>query len=219
MVKSLDIDALALELSQDYDEDIRAVQVGIACGRGIFGSTDNYIDARVTRCDGSQEVVRCGQLVYPPGGMPLSSIAPRILVVVAEGLLAAISRGPEELPMPPPLSSPFLARWDWWLQHGDCGRSSMTISHALHGVPTVPSKVLPGPAVPYDADDLRRCVQLLDLLPEWRDRILEVGDRVPAWRPMVARWAELEQVYRMERTDGGGYQDTDRLLKELRGEA
>jgi hypothetical protein len=53
-------------------------------------------------------------------------------------------------------------------------------------------------AIPHDGDDLGRCVRLLDRFPEWRWRLSEVGERLVRWRPFVARWGELEALFRSD---------------------
>lgn len=60
------------------------------------------------------------------------------------------------------------------------------------------------PVVPSDGDDAGRCVRLLDRFPEWRGRLGEVAKIFPWWRPYVARWGEIEAVYREEIAAGDG---------------
>ena len=47
---------------------------------------------------------------------------------------------------------------------------------------------------PRDADDLGRCLRLLEAIPEWRERLNEVAEAYPdtAWPRIIARWVELE---------------------------
>lgn len=49
-------------------------------------------------------------------------------------------------------------------------------------------------SVPYDADDFGRCKVLLDLFPEWRERLSEVADAFPntLWPKIISRWIEIE---------------------------
>lgn len=77
-----------------------------------------------------------------------------------------------------------------WLRGYDTGTSSLTIYEAMTG-----TKSGGGGSAPLDADDFGRCYRLLKIMPEWRTRLKEVSDKHPAWRPIVARWDELEQAY------------------------
>jgi hypothetical protein len=36
---------------------------------------------------------------------------------------------------------------------------------------------------------------LLKVMPEWREKLCLVAEKYPAWGPVVARWAELEQAH------------------------
>lgn len=50
-------------------------------------------------------------------------------------------------------------------------------------------------AVPRDSADFGRCLRLLNLFPEWRDRLGEVAAKYPGqWQAVIARWTELENA-------------------------
>lgn len=51
-------------------------------------------------------------------------------------------------------------------------------------------------STPADADDLGRCLRLIALFPEWRDRLDEVAAAYPgtAWPRIIDRWGELEKA-------------------------
>lgn len=51
-------------------------------------------------------------------------------------------------------------------------------------------------STPRDADDLSRCVLLLQKFPEWRGRLNEVAAKYPdtAWPEIVAAWDALESA-------------------------
>ena len=78
----------------------------------------------------------------------------------------------------------------------DRGLSSETIWGSLSG------EFVPGPSyrsegsIPYDSDDLGRCIRLLDLIPEWRKRLTELSKAFPEWEPIVNNWERLEERYR-----------------------
>ena len=48
---------------------------------------------------------------------------------------------------------------------------------------------------PHDPDDLNRCLLLLDLIPEWKERMPEMKSRSPAWAGLAANWAEISQTF------------------------
>lgn len=48
---------------------------------------------------------------------------------------------------------------------------------------------------PYDPDDLRRCLILLQEVPEWRSRLPEMAERSQEWKALVSRWSELETSF------------------------
>ena len=47
---------------------------------------------------------------------------------------------------------------------------------------------------PQDADDLGRCIRLLNIFPQWREEMQKVAAAFPdgAWPALVAKWHELE---------------------------
>lgn len=83
-----------------------------------------------------------------------------------------------------------------WLQNGDTGTSSKTIWSVMMG--TTPERA----DIPYDPADFGRCYRLLKVMPEWTSRLGEVADKYPAWRPFVAAWQELTDLYERELPDG-----------------
>ena len=58
--------------------------------------------------------------------------------------------------------------------------------------------------VPHDPSDFRRCYLLLKLIPEWRERLEEMADAFPKWRPFVDRWDEMTALYEQERENPKG---------------
>ena len=77
-----------------------------------------------------------------------------------------------------------------WLTGDDCGLSSTTIACVMAG------NACSRPATPLDDGDFGRCHRLLERLPRFRDRLGEVADAYPEWRPIVARWSALETAHR-----------------------
>ena len=87
------------------------------------------------------------------------------------------------------LSLPQQWREQIWLANGETGISSKTIHAVLTGM--VDDMVFnASPSwlkydVPHDPSDFRRCYLLLKLIPEWRERLDEVAERFPKWKPFV----------------------------------
>jgi len=96
-----------------------------------------------------------------------------------------------------------------WLAGNDTGISSRTIHNVLRGQ-TKPDDGW-GWSAPWDADDFGRCARLIDLIPEWEDRIHEVADMCRSWRPIADCWDELKALY-----DAGRIDDLDVRVRELR---
>lgn len=58
--------------------------------------------------------------------------------------------------------------------------------------------------VPHDPSDFRRCYLLLKLIPEWRERLEEMADDFPKWRPFVDSWDKMTALYEQERENPKG---------------
>jgi hypothetical protein len=76
-----------------------------------------------------------------------------------------------------------------WMEGRDSGTSSKTILSLLTGI-TVRQH-----DVPYDMDDIGRCVRMLNLFPELKTRINEVSEKDIAWMPFIDCWDQLEKGY------------------------
>ena len=70
-----------------------------------------------------------------------------------------------------------------WLSTGEVGASSMALASAATGRPG-------GGGPPHDTGDLRRCVLLLDRIPEWSSTAPAAA---AAWNP--SRWGEVAAVW------------------------
>ncbi len=79
-----------------------------------------------------------------------------------------------------------------WYCNGERGLSSEAIARTTAGNPLGNGK---DSRVPYDADDLRRCVLLLREVPEAFDNgVLVLAVKYPAWRALAGAWAQLERT-------------------------
>jgi hypothetical protein len=76
-----------------------------------------------------------------------------------------------------------------WLLSGDTGASSESIMRVMEGVPGACY-------TPMDLWDVGRCVRLLDRIPEYRERLAEMGKASKYWAALLPHWGELEQFYR-----------------------
>lgn len=86
----------------------------------------------------------------------------------------------------------------WWYGT-DVGTSSAAVFCVLcadYLYLRPPAKEYGNASTPADADDLGRCLRLLALFPEWRDRMDEVAAAYPgtAWPRIIDRWHELEKA-------------------------
>lgn len=78
-----------------------------------------------------------------------------------------------------------------WCNQAETGQSSMTIYRFF-----ITGAIHHG-AIPSDLSDLRRCVRLLEHIPEWKPRMTEMA-RVPGWERLGPSFNELAKLYRSE---------------------
>ena len=93
-----------------------------------------------------------------------------------------------------------LPREERWIRGLGVGVSAKTIFAALadeHYARTVTSSPRFTPTHPHDADDFSRCYKLLQIFPEWRPRLPEVGAKYPEtmWSKLASEWDLLETLY------------------------
>lgn len=96
-----------------------------------------------------------------------------------------------------------------WMTGDYTGASSKTIAHVLSDVPQ--ATVCRG-YTPSDSADFGRCVKLLEIFPEWHDRLPEVAAAYPnsCWEPVVARWDELARLWYAT-----NYRECTRTLQDI----
>lgn len=78
-----------------------------------------------------------------------------------------------------------------WCLGDNTGRSSKAVARQMLGLPQHGTF-----CHPLDGSDLGRCIELLDAVQEWRERILEMGAVSPMWKVLAEHWAELEAMHR-----------------------
>ena len=105
---------------------------------------------------------------------------------------------------------PIEQRASEWLTGTDTGASSEAILDHMLGM-AAPGGDLAS-RYPRDVADWGRCYRLLELLPEWRERIGEMSRHGPYWTALVSRWRDIESAYRRDmRADG----PADLLIRRL----
>jgi hypothetical protein len=63
----------------------------------------------------------------------------------------------------------------------------------------------------------KRCKQLLELFPEWRNNLQKVADKFPKWQPFVDNWQEIEMLFNEEsKITTGHMPKTWKLMEKLR---
>jgi len=103
-----------------------------------------------------------------------------------------------------------------WLLTGERGVSSNTICYVLSGTWKwgMPVRGALGLGdIPCDPSDFYRCHMLLEVIPEWRERLHEVGEVFPRWKPIIKQWDELTRLYEIEKNDTSAPLLYDQLYK------
>jgi len=80
-----------------------------------------------------------------------------------------------------------------WLAVGKQGLSSRALFAVTTGV--APEGMRDATAVPYDADDFRRCALLYNAVPEVRENLHQARTLGPVWTILVDRWAALMEIH------------------------
>ena len=79
-----------------------------------------------------------------------------------------------------------------WLASGDTGSSSKAIMLWLSSGTTDKKW---GPDTPRDAGDLARCLRLLEIIPEWHDRMPEMASAGGLWPTFMTYWNEIVATF------------------------
>lgn len=87
------------------------------------------------------------------------------------------------------------AKANWWITNGHVGNSSQTIWSFFMGVKDFRINH------PYDQDDFSRCYKLLEAVPEWRERILELSSLSTAWKNLSKNWDKLTEMYEQNKKE------------------
>lgn len=89
-----------------------------------------------------------------------------------------------------------------WIASDEVGASSLcmarTLSHVA-GIECPKHRYGHENRHPLDVSDFRRCVQMLDAVPELREHIPAMKALGPIWARLADKWSELESLYASER--------------------
>lgn len=102
-----------------------------------------------------------------------------------------------------------------WQSTCDVGISSATLASIACGL----KKNIYGHhfGAPHDAADFRRCVALVEQIPEIRDSFDKVAKRVPAFKGILNEWDSLVDLLKSEmKIHGNKAPETYRRISELR---
>lgn len=104
-----------------------------------------------------------------------------------------------------------------WLLDGRVGASSKSIYSHMTGRFNAD-----GYSYPRDPDDLNRCLLLLDLIPEWADRMPEMAKYGKQWAGLAGNWSEITGCFIREAgldwCDAKRAPETYTLMKQVMGE-
>lgn len=78
-----------------------------------------------------------------------------------------------------------------WLASGDTGISSKAMWSVMMGQTPQPGPGGLSACHPSDAQDLGRCLRLLDLIPEWKVHIGRMRGLSKYWDALIDRWEDL----------------------------
>lgn len=81
-----------------------------------------------------------------------------------------------------------------WLKGRDTGLSSRAIVAKMENI-DIRIFGERGYDHPQDPADLGRCIRLLLIAREYRQRLHEMADCSPQWKALVEHWDELEKLY------------------------
>jgi hypothetical protein len=83
----------------------------------------------------------------------------------------------------------------WWIANGRIGLSSTTMWLCFMG------QKIENVSYPYDPDDFSRCYALLQVVPEWRERILELGKLSKQWKTLSENWNKLTEMFEQNKKE------------------
>lgn len=99
-----------------------------------------------------------------------------------------------------------------WLGAGEWGTSSMAMFRHLSGYEFASSELNPSDlaTAPRDADDLRRCLAMLDAVPSLKGQVERMRELSPVWAGIVDQWGALRAFMSADRPE-----QASRLLSRI----
>jgi hypothetical protein len=85
-----------------------------------------------------------------------------------------------------------------WIATGERGLSSETIVAKLTGVDLIQGRM----SEPYDPSDFKRCLLLLEAVPELKPKMEKMKEVPNYWKLLIENWIELEILYNEEKASG-----------------
>jgi len=76
------------------------------------------------------------------------------------------------------------------------GASALAVYCFFRADPQITARVCGIADHPHDASDFGRCLELLDAVPEWSNRVNELAEISPTWAKITASWSVIESAYR-----------------------
>ncbi len=98
-----------------------------------------------------------------------------------------------------------------WFANGETGLSSKTLALWL----SEQKRPKKGVHFPWDPSDFRRCMLLLDAVPELREKMHTLPQLSKEWAAFYEKWDELEKNLRHEVAVGRTAPKTYGLIKEI----
>jgi hypothetical protein len=119
------------------------------------------------------------------------------------------------VPHQPAAAGMGLARW---LASDDTGLSSECLARHLAPLAGIDVPVGGrGTHYPHDPADFGRCLRLLEAVPELHTHLARAADISRQWAALVARWEELEGLYREEFPSGSAPKLYRRMKEIIKG--
>ena len=94
-----------------------------------------------------------------------------------------------------------------WLANGETGISSEAMAFKMAGVN---QKAWCGGTHPSDGDDFKRCMKLVNEVPEIRTRLEEMCSVSKCWKALIDNWESVEKCY-----VDHGYCDTTEMMRTI----
>lgn len=73
-----------------------------------------------------------------------------------------------------------------WLKNGEKGVSSETMFGAITGI-----EIQSRGSHPHDPDDFKRCMKLINAIPEWNNELHKVAALSDTWKNIIDNWETL----------------------------